>query len=99
MYQSWIYEPEITYYEALLFYNAMQRHLDPYYYKPIAVAKREQSGMKYRFLCIAMPKYAPGPPSHFADIEIYKPIAGMPYASGLYRIDFDKMFPHRMPFL
>jgi hypothetical protein len=92
MQKGWVYEPVISMYEALLFFNAMKRHKDQYNYNPIAIASREQIGMKYRFLCIATPKTIPGQPSHFADIEIYKPISGIPYATGLHKLDFDKMF-------
>lgn len=99
MYQGWIYEPVISYYEALLFYNVMQKHQDEFYYTPIAKAKREETGMKYRFLCIAMLKSKPGLSSHFADIEIYKPISGMPYATNLFKVEFNNAFPHRMPLL
>lgn len=93
----WVYEPFLTNYEALLLYNALKNHPDAYYYKPIACAKREETGMKYRYLCIAAPKDNPFITSHFADIEVYKPQLGAPYTTFLYRIDFDQMFPHRMP--
>jgi len=96
--QNWLYEPVTDRYEALLFYNTMQRHPDVYYYNPIAVARREEFGMKYRFLCIGSPKSNPGIPSHFADIEIYKPYSGRPYATGLYKMKFDSIFPHRLPY-
>lgn len=98
MQMDWVYHPTIPGFERLIFNNAMQRHPDQYYYNPIAIAKREESGMKYRFLCVAAPKNNYTIPSHFADIEVYKPIAGMPYITSLYRIDFDKMFPHRKPY-
>lgn len=97
MQRGWIYEPVISNYETLLFYNALRKHSDAFYYKPIAVAKREETGMKYRYLCIAAPRSNPSSPSHFADIEIYKPEKGMPYATCIYRIEFDKMFSHRFP--
>ncbi|MHB8129819.1 MAG: hypothetical protein ACYDEX_12550 [Mobilitalea sp.] len=92
MQKGWVYEPVISMYEALLFYNAMKRHRDQYNYNPIAIARREQIGMKYRFLCIATPKTILCQPTNFADIEIYKPESGMPYATSLRRLDFDKMF-------
>jgi hypothetical protein len=98
MQKGWVYEPVITKYEALLFYNAMKKHKDHFIYNPIAIARREETGTKYRFLCIATPKTNPGPSSHFADIEIYKPNNGMPYATCLFRLDFDKMFSQRTPF-
>jgi hypothetical protein len=99
MQKGWVYEPVITSYEALLLYNALQRHIDDYNYYPIAIARREEVGMKYRFLCIAKPKTSPGTSSHFADVEIYKPEGGMPYATCLYRLDFNKTFPQRLPFI
>jgi hypothetical protein len=98
MQRGWIYEPVISNYEALLFYNALKKHSDSFYYRPIVIAKREEIGMKYRFLCIAIPKVSPCHPSHFADIEIYKPAMGMPYATSIYRIELDKMFPQRVPY-
>ncbi|MDD3172426.1 MAG: hypothetical protein PHF63_01945 [Herbinix sp.] len=97
--RGWVYEPVISNYESLIFYNALQKHPDSFNYQPIAIAKREETGIKYRYLCIAMPKVNPFRPSHFADIEIYKPEMGRPYATCIYKIDFDKMFPHRMPYL
>ncbi len=87
--KSWVYEPMLSPYDALLFYNAMKRHYDPYYYTPIAVAKREETGMKYRFLCLAHEKNAPEQDSLFASIEIYKPAAGIPYATRLHRLSQD----------
>lgn len=95
--KSWVYEPFMSNYEIVLLHNALRRHQDNFFYNPIALAKREEAGMKYRFLCIAVPKTYPGPPSHFADIEIYKPMKGMPYCTSLYRKDFDSMFPQRFP--
>ena len=95
----WIFEPEITEYEVTLFHSAMYQHRDYYYYCPIAVAKQEQLGMKYRFLCIAKPWDCTSLCSHLADIEIYKPISGMPYATCLFRLDFNHIFPQRMPYV
>jgi hypothetical protein len=95
MQKGWVYRPEITDYEKLLFYNAMGRHQDSFFYKPIALAKHEEAGLKYRFFCIAIPKAYPDYPSHFADIEVYKSVAGMPYATCLYRQDFDSLLPQR----
>lgn len=84
--KEWVYEPIISRYELLLFNNALSRHRDLYYYIPVAIAKREETGMKYRFLCIAEPKTNYGAPAHFANIEIYKPEQGMPYATHIQRI-------------
>lgn len=87
--KNWVYEPCISDYDALLFYNAMKRHEAPFHYIPVAVAMREETGMKYRFLCIARTKNDPEQASHFTIIEIYKPNAGMPYATCLHRLDAD----------
>ncbi|MDF2484638.1 MAG: hypothetical protein K0R46_806 [Herbinix sp.] len=84
--KSWVYEPITSHYDALLFYNAMKRHYDPFYYIPISVAKREEIGTKYRFLCIARDRSNPEQASLFAKIELYKPPVGIPYATSLYRI-------------
>jgi hypothetical protein len=99
MQRDWVYEPVTTKYEALLFYNALRKHPDSFCYRPIAIAKHDDTALKYRYLCIAIPKEKPFTPSHFADIEIYKPRMGMPYATCIYKMDFDKMFPHRIPYL
>ncbi len=96
MHKDWVYEPVITKFEALLFYNALRGHSDSFYYRPIAIAKHENMPLKYRYLCIAMTKEKPFKPSHFANIEIYKPRMGMPYATCIYKIDFDIVCPHRM---
>lgn len=93
----WTYEPQLTNFEALLLYNALHQLPDAFYYRPIAIAKREETGMKYRYLCIAIPKDNPFRPSHFADIEVYKPILGEPYATFLYRMDFEQIFQYRNP--
>jgi len=90
MLKEWVYEPLISQYELLLFYNAVSRHIDSNHYIPIAMAKREESGMKYRFLCIAEPNTYHGPPTHFANIEIYKSEQGMPYATRIHKIQFDQ---------
>ncbi|MDF2904734.1 MAG: hypothetical protein K0R34_55 [Herbinix sp.] len=87
--RGWVYEPTISPYDALLFYNAMKRHYDPFCYTPVAVAKREEIGTKYRYLCIAHYRNALEQDSLFARIEIYKPIAGMPYATCLHRLSQD----------
>ncbi len=87
--KSWVYEPIISPYDALLFYNAMKRHQDPFEYQPIAVARREEIGMKYRFLCIARYRQDPEQASLLVRIEIYKPTAGMPYATCIHRLPQD----------
>ena len=97
--KGWVYDPVITYYDSLMFYNALKKHPDSYFYRPIAIARREETGIKYRFLCIAFPKDNPFNPAHFADIEIYKPLLGMPYATSLFKIDFEKMMPNRIPII
>ena len=89
MSKRWIYEPMLYPYDALLFYNAMKRHYDPFCYTPVAVAKREETGIKYRFLCLAYDKNAPEQASLFASIEIYKPPSGIPYATHLHRLPQD----------
>lgn len=98
MQRGWVYEPAISNYDSLIFYNALKKHSDFYYYKPIALAKREETGMKYRFLCIAIPRSTPCHPSHFAQIEVYKPQMGMPYVTINYRLEFDKLFRQGLPF-
>lgn len=87
--KSWIYEPMLSAYDALLFYNAMRRHCDSFYYTPVAVAKREEAGIKYRFLCLAYNKNTPSQDSQFASVEIYKPNSGMPYATRLHMLSQD----------
>ena len=91
MQKDWLYEPVISYYESLLFYNALFQYKDNFYYSPIAIAKREETGTKYRFLCIAKPKTYPGACSHLTTIEIYKPANGMPYTTKLSRIPFPQL--------
>jgi hypothetical protein len=94
MQRGWVYRPEITDYEKLLFDNAMSRHRDSFHYTPVAIAEHEEADNRYRFLCIASPKtnlYN----CYIADIEIYKPVSGMPYATCIYRQDIDKLFPQR----
>jgi len=89
--KAWNYEPVIGDYELLMLENALHKHQDDYQYQPIAIAKREETGIKYRFLCIAVPIANPLMPSHFADLEIYLPPTGMPYICSLYRIPFDSV--------
>jgi hypothetical protein len=93
----WEYETYLQNYEGLLLYNALRKHPDAYHYKPIAIAKREETGTKYHYLCVAVPKDNPFRSSHFADIEVYKPPLGAPYITLLKRIEFDYIFPNRMP--
>lgn len=81
--------PVISYYETLLFHNAMGKHKDTFIYYPIAIAKCYEIGTKYRYFCIAMTKTYPSLPSHFAVTEIYKSEYGMPYATRLLRIPFE----------
>jgi hypothetical protein len=89
--KSWIYEPTLSAYEAMVFYNTMIRRNDPYHYIPIAVAKREEFGMKYRYICLAYDRFKPDQDSLFACIEIYKPTAGKPYATRLHRLSQDDL--------
>lgn len=95
----WTYEPYLTNYEALILHNALCQCPGAYIYKPIAVAKREETGMKYRYLCLAIPKDNPFRPTHFADIEVYKPMLGEPYTTFLYHMDFEQVFLHRNLYL
>lgn len=99
MQSEWVYEPYLSDYEALIFYNALKKHTDSFYYKPIAIGKREETGMKYRYLCISSSKDNPYTHTHFTVIEIYKPQMALPYVTCLFRIEFDKMFPPCMPYL
>lgn len=89
MLQDWVYSAQISQFELLMFYNTINRRKDSCLYRPIAIAKREEIGLKYRFLCIAEPKFSPIPSSHFVHIEIYKPEKGMPYTTQLHKIQFD----------
>lgn len=95
---KWIYEPTMSDYENLLFHNALNGHKDVFRYHPIALAKHEEYGMKYRFLCIASAQSDPVPYTCFADVEIYKPLKGKPYITSIFRLDFDQMFPQRYPY-
>lgn len=90
MQKGWVYEPVISTYELLLFHNTIGRHGDPFYYIPIAIAKREETGMKYHYLCIAKQISFPGSSSHFTNIEIYKPPLGEPYVTALHKFCFDQ---------
>lgn len=88
----WKYEPNITYDDYIMFHNVMNNHVDSYVYQPIALARREEIGTKYRFLCIAQPKDLFRPDSHLVIIEIYRSQKGSPYATRLKRISFDELF-------
>lgn len=88
---GWVYEPVISHYESLLFINALSKHKDQYRYYPISVAKREEIGLKYRYLCIAKSAIIDESRSHFANIEVYKPPQGMPYVTRLRRLSFDQI--------
>ena len=77
----WIYDPVISFEELLLYHNAISYHSDSFYYHPVAVAKRHETGVRYRFLCIINPKGFPEGPTHFAITELYKPDQGMPYVT------------------
>jgi hypothetical protein len=92
MLKEWVFEPQISPYELLLFNNAVSRHKDSYGYWPIAMAKREETGIKYRFLCIAQSLSPLAPPSHFACIEVYKSEKGMPYVTRIHKSSFDQFF-------
>lgn len=86
MSMGWIYEPIQSPYDVLLFYNSMKKHIDSFCYTPIAIARREEIGTKYRFLCLAYDKADPDAASQFASIEIYKPMTGLPYPTRLHRL-------------
>ncbi len=68
--KNWFYEPTVSPYDALLFYNTMKHHHDLFDYIPIAVAKREEIGTIYRYLCIAQASNAPDQDTLFVGIEI-----------------------------
>lgn len=89
MLSNWVYKPMISHYEALLFYHALRRHRDSYHYYPIAVASREEVGMKYHFLCIAKLISDPAFSSQLVEIEIYKPAKSLPYATYIHRCEQD----------
>jgi len=89
MQENWVFEQKILYYEALIFFNTIKGIMNSYLYDPIAIARHEQYGMKYHFLCIAKPMSSPQLISHFAVIEIFQPVSGIPYATKLLRIEID----------
>lgn len=82
---AWIYEPFISPYDAFVFYNAIGQNPD-YYYQPVAVAKQVVNGTNFRFVCIARAKN-PNGITHFAIVEIYKPIATAAYVTTIYPIE------------
>lgn len=82
---GWNYSPEISPYDAFIFYNAIGNHND-YFYLPVAVATQVANGTNYRFMCIAEPKQ-PDLSPFFAMVQIYKPINGEAYATGIYPVD------------
>lgn len=90
----WNYETMITDCDLHILYTALHKHRDQYDYYPLSVAKRDEIGLNYRFLCIAIPKAKPEYASHLAEIGVYVPPAGKPYATCLYRRDFDQIFPY-----
>jgi len=83
---EWIYEATLSNYEMYLF-NFATHTLKNYNYQPIAVAKLAENAGKFRFLCIARPKFSHNSQSHFACIEVYKPINGFPYATKVHKLD------------
>ena len=89
MLSCWIYEPIMSTHEALLFYNALKQHESQFYYIPVAVARREEEGIRYRYHCIARSKLGPAACSHFTGIELYKPILGMPYITYIHNYEAD----------
>lgn len=88
---DWKYEANLSYYDIIMFHNVMNSHCDSYIYIPIALAKREEIGIKYRYLCIAQPKSIYGPDSHLVIVEIYRSEMGVPYATRIKRIHFDEL--------
>jgi len=91
---KWIYETMIDDRDLYILYYALRKHKDSYNYYPLAMAKRAEIGSNYRFLCIAVPKENHECASHLAVIGVYLPPAGKPYATCLYRKDFDQIFPY-----
>jgi len=81
---GWTYYDHLTPYDSFIFYNAIGTHED-YSFYPVAVAKQVVNGTNYRYLCIAEPKQ-PGLTPFFAMVEIYKPLAGTPYATNITRV-------------
>jgi hypothetical protein len=91
---KWEYEKMIDDNDLYILYTVMRKHKDAYNYYPLAVAKRTEIGLSYRFLCIAVPKANSDYVSHLAVIGIYKPPTGAAYATCVYRQEFDQIFPY-----
>ncbi len=85
----WNYEPFISFDEFLLYHNAVSHRSDSINYHPVAVAKRHEIGIRYRYLCTVNPKDFPGGPSRFVIIEIYKPEQSMPYVTKFISLPSD----------
>lgn len=81
MQNYWIYEPVIPCYESVLFHNAMSNCRDTSIFFPVAVAKRHETGTKYRYLCVVCPDTVPASATSFVIIEIYKSELGAPYVT------------------
>lgn len=90
---KWEYEKMIDDSDLHMLYTALLKHKDAYNYYPLAVAKRVEIGLSYRFLCIAVPKASSEYVSHLAVIGIYKPPAATAYVSCMLRQDFNQIFP------
>lgn len=86
MQNSWVYEPVVPYYEMMLFQNAISQNRDAFCYFPVAMAKRCEVGMKYRYLCIVRQNTFPAKPTSFVIIEIYKSELGIPYITRRLRV-------------
>lgn len=78
---GWSYQAYLTPRDSFVFYNAVGNHED-YFYVPMAVAKQIVNGTNYKFICIAEPK-TENLSSHFAVVDIYQPLQGEPYVTGL----------------
>ncbi|MBH1941126.1 hypothetical protein I5677_09510 [Mobilitalea sibirica] len=83
MQYRWIYHTGITPYEYDLFIQAVGSNIQNY--KPIAVA--HQDDLRYRFFIYV--NGGPDIPTSFNIIEIYKPIAGIPYITRILPINVD----------
>lgn len=91
MYLDWVFEPYMTDYELLLFNNSINHCEKDYIYHPIAIAKRDEIGVKYRYLCIAKTSIYPHTSCKIMIIEVYKPPQGKPYVTRLFPIDFNSL--------
>lgn len=78
---GWNYQPYLTTHDSFIFYNAIGQDAD-YFYHPIAVARQVVNGTNYKFMTIAEPKM-PGLEPHFALVDIYQPIRGEAYVTGI----------------